>query len=58
MDGYHMLICLVLESARLHEFGLLEKPRAAREPDAHGLTVCEECEERDGGPGLLKHHTL
>lgn len=20
--------------------------------------MCEECEERDGGPGLLKRHTL
>lgn len=30
-----MLICLLLESARLHEFGLLEKPGAAREPDTH-----------------------
>lgn len=52
-----MLICLLLESAQLHEFGLLEKP-VAREPDPHGLTMCEECEERNGGPGLLKHYTL
>lgn len=55
MDGYHMLISLLLESARLYEFGLLEKPGAASEPDTHThthrLKVCVECEERGGGPG-------
>lgn len=35
MDGYHMLISLLLEPARLCEFGLLEKPGAASKPDTH-----------------------
>lgn len=40
MDGYHMLISLLLESARLYEFGLLEKPGAASKPDTHADWRC------------------
>lgn len=52
-DGYHMLICLLLESVSLHKLGVLEKPGgAAKEPDTQRLTVCvegEKGEERHDG---------
>lgn len=36
-DGYHMLICLLLESVSLHKLGLLEKPRGQRRSQTGGV---------------------
>ena len=54
-----MLISLLLESAHVHDFGLLETPEAAWELDTHGQTDGEGgASGGGGGPGLLKRHTL